>query len=78
MTRITIEVDDEVAERMKAAAAERGVATEKLAGEALAEQFPAPRRLGIVGLGRSGHHDTARRHEEIIREAFANKTARDA
>ncbi len=73
-----IEVPDDVAERVTAVAAERGVAPEQLAGEALGEQFPPKRKLGIVSLGRSGHTDTARRHEEIIRDAFAGKTARDA
>ena len=53
MALITIEVPDDVAERVKAAAAERGVAVEQLAGEAVAEKFPARRRLGFVGLGNS-------------------------
>lgn len=74
----TIEIPDDVAERVAAVAAERGVAPEQLFSEVGAEQFPAKRKLGFVSLGRSGHTDTARRHEEIIREAFSGKTARDA
>lgn len=79
MTRITIEVPDDVAERVNAAAAERGVAPEQLAGQAVAEQFPARRRLGFIGIGDSGDNggDIGRRHHEIIRDAFADKTARD-
>ena len=80
MTRITIEVPDEVAERMNAAAAARGVATEQLVGEVAAEQFPPRRKLGFIGIGSSGEGggDIARRHREIIGERFAGKTARDA
>lgn len=68
MTRITIEVADDVAERVNAAAAERGVAPEQLAGQAVADQFPARLRLGFVGLGHSGHPEGSRdlkalRHE---------------
>ena len=44
MTRITIEVPDDVAERVKAAAAERGVAPEQVAGEAVADQSRRARR----------------------------------
>lgn len=54
MTKLTIEVLDEVAERVADAAAERGVAPEALAGEVLAEQFPARRKLSFIGIGSSG------------------------
>ncbi len=75
--RFTIEVPDDVAERVAGAAAERGVAAEELASQVLAEQFPARRRLSFIGMGHSGHTDTASRHKELRREAFSNKTARD-
>ena len=55
MTRITIEVPDDVAERVRTAAAKRGVAAEQLAGEAVVEKFPPTHKLGFIGLGRSGH-----------------------
>ena len=77
MTRLTIEVPDDVAERVAEAAAERGVASEELVGQVVAESFPARRRLSFIGMGRSGRSDTAERHQEIIREAFADKTAAD-
>ncbi len=43
------------------------------------EKFPPRRRVGFVSLGSSGEHggDIARRRREIIREHFADKTARD-
>jgi predicted transcriptional regulator len=77
MTRLTIEVPDDVAERVAEAAAERGVASEALVGQVVAESFPARRQLSFTGMGRSGRSDTAERHKETIREAFADKTAAD-
>lgn len=77
MTRLTIEVPDEVAERVADAAAQRGVAPEQLVGQMVTEQFPARRRLSFIGIGRSGNTDTAERHKDIIRETFADKTASD-
>lgn len=77
MTKLTIELDDEVAKRLADAAAERGVAPEAVAAEALRERFPPRRRLSFIAMGRSGHTDTARRHDEIRRDHFADKAARD-
>jgi len=77
MTKLTIEVDEDVAKRLADAAADRGVAPETVAAEAVTEKFPPRPKLGFVGIGRSGHTDTARRHKEVIREHFADKTARD-
>jgi hypothetical protein len=42
-----------------------------------ARHAQSSRRLSFIGIGRSGRSDTAERHEEVIREAFADKTARD-
>jgi methionyl-tRNA synthetase len=77
MTRLTIEVPDDVAARVADAAAQRGVAPEQLVGQMVSEQFPSRRRLSFISIGRSGRTDTAERHKEIIREAFADKTADD-
>lgn len=75
MTKLTIEVPDDVAERMRAAAAERGVATETVAGEVLVEQFPPRRKLGFIGLGHSGNTDTSRRVKELRKELADQKFA---
>lgn len=75
MTKLTIEVPDDVAERVVDAAAQRGVAPEELVGQVLTEQFPPRRRLSFIGMGRSGHTDTSERAKEIVGEAFAKKTA---
>ena len=126
---MTVNLPDEVARRLAAEAARRGVTPEQVAVEAidaqlppeapqrspkrrlsfigigasksgrraadtdemLAEGFgrderpepgrerPARERFGFIGLGDSGPGggDIGRRHDEILREHFAHKTARD-
>jgi len=78
MTRWTIEVDEDVAERVAQVAAERGIAPEALAADTVADSFPPRRRLSFIGMGHSGGGESiAERHEEIIREHFSKKTAGD-
>lgn len=83
VTRWTIEVDDEVAERVTGAAAERGVAPEQVAAELLTSAaltgLWGRRRFGFVGLGDSGPGggDIGRRHREAIAESVASRSARD-
>lgn len=78
MTRIEIEVDDEVAARVAEEAAERGVAPEQLAGEAVAERFGPRRRLGFIGLGHSGRADGSQRVKELRAELAEEKLGRMA
>ena len=54
MTRMTIELPDDLADRVNTAATERGLAPAELAREALAKQFPPSRALSFVGIGASG------------------------
>lgn len=79
MTRITIEVPDDVAARVADAAARQGVAAAALASQVVVESLPARRKLGFVGIGSSGDLDgeVARRHKEIIADEFATKSASD-
>lgn len=70
MTKLTVEVPDEVAKRVADAAAERGVAPEALAGEVLAGQFPPRRKLGFAGLGRSTSGRRAAEDEDMLAEGF--------
>ena len=62
MHRTTIVAPDELPERLRRIAAERHTSMAEVIGEALAtyaDQYrPRPRSLG---LGASGHHDTAQR-----------------
>lgn len=75
MTRWTIEIDDEVAKRVAAAAADRGVAPEQLAGEAVTEKFAPRRRFAFVGMGHSGREDLSAHMRELRAELAAEKTA---
>ena len=47
MTKVTLEVDDGVGERIADAAAELGVAPETVAAEVLTERFPPRPKLGF-------------------------------
>lgn len=83
VTRWTIEVDDEVAERVAGEAAERGVAPEQVAAELVASgALSASRRrqrFAFIGMGDSGPAggDFGRRHREVIRDSSADKSARE-
>lgn len=79
MTRITIEVPDDVAARVAQAAAEAGVAPEELAGRVITVSFPARRRLSFIGIGDSGETggDLASRVKDLRREHFADTRASD-
>lgn len=70
MTKLTVEVDDHVASRVAAAAAERGVAPEALAAEVLSEQFGIRRKLGFVSIGRSTSGRQASEDEDLLAEGF--------
>ena len=62
MERTTISLPDEILQRLRLYAAERGTSMAAIIREALEEKIqsyrPRPRSLGI---GASGHTDTARR-----------------
>jgi hypothetical protein len=81
MTELRVTVSEEIAQRLASEAAERGTSTEDVAAEVLRLHAPwrsGGHRLGFIGIGRSGSRDsTAERHEEIIRDHFADKTAAD-
>lgn len=67
--RLTVEVEEDLATRV-AAAAERGVAPEALAADILAERFPPRRKLGFVSLGSSTTGRRASEDEEMLAEGF--------
>jgi hypothetical protein len=88
---ITVHLPDPLAGQLTAVAARRGVAVDQVAAELVAAglahdtttQDLAPaapaRRLAFAGIGSSGPGggDIARRHRQVLAEAFAGKTARD-
>lgn len=78
MTRITISVPDGLAEAVRREARRRGVGMSEVARQALTAQLrlEADRKLGFVGLGRSGRSDTARNAEMILAEEWAPEPSR--
>jgi len=65
----TIELPDEVAEALAAAAAERGMTVDQLAAEALAERFgPRRRVLSFAAAGSSTSGRTAAEAEALLEE----------
>jgi predicted transcriptional regulator len=71
MTHWTIEIDDDVAQRVADEATRRGVAPEALVGETVAEKFaPRRRRLAFAGIGSSGTSRGAAHTDELLAEGF--------
>ena len=71
---MTVNVPDEVARRLEAAAAARGVTVEELAAEVRTDHAPqvdAPRRrhLGFVGIGAS-QHGISHSIDELLADGF--------
>ncbi len=72
---MTVNVPDEVARRLEAAAAARGVTVEELAAEVLSDYAPAieaaPRRrhLGFVGIGAS-KQGISHQIDELLADGF--------
>ncbi len=72
---VTVELPQEIAERLRVYAAAKGITVEAAALEMIASQLPGPRRLSFAGIGDSGHDDTSDRHRDIIRDAHTQPEA---
>jgi hypothetical protein len=70
MTELHVHIPDDLADRLNAEAAQRGVEPETLAGEILAQQLPAPRVLGFASLGRSTSGRHAAEDEDMLTDGF--------
>jgi hypothetical protein len=71
----TVTIPDELAARLRAAAARRGKTLDQIAAEALDERFPADDPLeAFIGSGASGHHEPLD-IAEIRRDAADAKAA---
>ncbi|MGH9022435.1 MAG: hypothetical protein ACRDV9_04935 [Acidimicrobiia bacterium] len=82
---MTVNLPEDLAQRLTAEAERRGQDVDQVAADLLAAQLPAegvtrPRkRLSFSGIGASGGGEAiGRNHEAILRQAFSEKTARDA
>ncbi len=71
----SISIPDDLAERLAAAAASRGVSIDEVATEILTERVvvrEAPATMaGLVGLGESGESDLSERIDEVIAARFS-------
>ncbi len=76
VTRFEIDLPDDVAERVSAAAAAEGVDAETLAGKTICESFPSRRKLSFVGLGRSTTGNRAADDEKLLAEGFGGERRR--
>jgi hypothetical protein len=68
MARIALELEHELAAWISNAAAQRGIAREKLASQVLAERSADPHPLGVARLGGSTTGRRAADNEEIRAE----------
>ena len=73
MTRLTIEVPDDVAVRVANEAAQRGLAPEMLVGQVVTKTFSPGRKLGFIGLGHSGRGDFSQRLTQLRQEVADEK-----
>ena len=76
---LRVQVPEELARRLEAAARARHQTPEQVALEAIEVQLAPRRRLSFSAVGSSGPGggDIARRHKEIIAANLADKTAAD-
>lgn len=73
----TLHVPDELAERLVAEAARRGVSVDELSAELLSASLPAspevssaPRHLAFAAIGASGSKTGAGQEDELLAEGF--------
>jgi hypothetical protein len=75
---VTVELPDELGERLAVAAAATGTTPEQLALEAIEARFPQSPGVSFIGVGASRTGQRAGRdHRALVREAFTDRTARD-
>lgn len=75
---VLVELPDDLAERLSAVAANRGMTLEQLAVEVIQGWFPRSPSVSFIGIGASGDRSAAGRgHREALRQAFRDRPARD-
>lgn len=76
---VTLHVPEDLAGRLAAEAARRGVSVDELSAQLLAAGLaPEDPLEAFIGSGRSGRGDLGRRHREALAEQLAGKGPRDA
>jgi hypothetical protein len=78
---LIVHLPEDLAARVEAAAAQRGVSAEQFVAEAVAAHLPGPDDEDplerFIGSGSSGRDDLGRRHREIRAELTGGHAARD-
>lgn len=73
---VTVELPDELASRLTAAAAQRGATLEQLAVEAIEARFPPPKpTVSFIGIGASGTADSGEKHRQIVDDWYRSRSA---
>lgn len=72
---LVVHLPDDLARRVSAIAAERGVDAEQVAVEAIEAQLPAKYSLPFTGVGRSGRGDLSSRIKELRHEVAQERLA---
>jgi hypothetical protein len=74
----TLHVPEDLADRLAAEAARRGMNVDELLAELLAAGLPGEDTLeAFIGAGHSGRGDLGRRHREITAEITGKRSARE-
>lgn len=74
----TLRLPDDLAARLAAEAAKRGVDVDALSAELLSASLADNDELeAFIGVGHSGRGDLGRRHREIKAEVVGNRSARE-
>ncbi len=76
MARMEIELPDDVAERVIAAAAIEGIEPAALASKLVCESYGPRRKLSFVAIGRSTSGDRAADDEKLLAEGFGSEHRR--
>jgi hypothetical protein len=77
---LVVHLPEDLAARVEAVAAQRGLSAEEVVAEAVAAHLPAPDDdplEAFIGSGSSGRGDLARRHRAIRAELTGGLTARE-
>jgi hypothetical protein len=74
---MNVEVPDELASRIEAIAAKRGISADEVVAEMLTAQLGRDALEAFIGCGSSGHGNLARRHREVRAELTKDLRAAD-
>jgi hypothetical protein len=74
---VTLELSDDLAERLSAVATARGVTVEKLALEVIEARYPGAPPVSFLGVGTPVREPAARKDQDLVRQPFLDRTPHD-